>query len=88
MYILYAYAESDSKKCVMWLTRKTIQEGFWNDENRLEIIDSKMDFTFLEPGERERCMIEVERTCSQSIYKHKCNKGCKERGKSIYKFYL
>ena len=29
----------------MSLTRETIQEGFWNDEIHLEIIDSKMDFT-------------------------------------------
>ena len=63
------------------LNRKSLQEGFWNDELHLEIIESKIKFRFYGADDREACMSEVERMRRESIYEHECFEGCKQRGK-------
>ena len=59
-------------------SRKSLQEGFWNDEVHSEIIESEMKFRFCTDGNREACMIEIERLRRQSMYEHKCFEGCKQ----------
>ena len=63
------------------LSRKSLQEGFWNDELHLEIIESKIKFRFYVADDREACMSEIERMRRESIYEYECFEGCKQRGK-------
>jgi len=62
------------------LSRKSLQEGFWNMEVYLELQDQKMDYRYYKPEDREACMIEIEKRRRQQIYTHECHQGCKNRG--------
>ena len=62
------------------MSRKFIQEGFWNDELHKELLETGMIFTFYKPEDRECCMVQVEEMRLRSTYDHKCYAGCKERG--------
>lgn len=63
------------------LSRKSLQEGFWNDEVHSEIMESERKFKFCTAGDREACMIEIEQLRRKSMYEHKCFEGCKQRGR-------
>ena len=65
------------------LSRKILQEAFWNNEVHAELIEIDMDFKFFKPEDREACMLEVDKVQRRSFYEHKCYSGCKERGKII-----
>ena len=62
------------------LSRRSIQEAFWNDELHLELIQSGLNFQFYKPGDREECMILIENARRNSTYKHKCHEACQKRG--------
>ena len=62
------------------MSRKFIQEGFWNDELHKELLDTGMPFTFYKPEDRERCMVQFGEMRLKGTYDHKCYTGCKERG--------
>lgn len=66
------------------LSRKVLQEGFWNDELHSEIIDQRIDYKFYKPEDREVCMIKIEEMRTESLYTHECSEGCKNRGVSYY----
>ena len=58
-----------------------MQEALWNDEVHAELIEMNLDFKFYKSDDREMCMLEIDKVRRQSMYKHKCYSGCKERGK-------
>ena len=62
------------------LSRRTIQEAFWNNEVHLELIQSGINYQFLKPEDRENCMIMIENVRRNSTYTHKCHEGCRKRG--------
>lgn len=62
------------------LSRRALQEAFWNDEVHSEILEQHMEYRFMKPEDREACMVEIEKKRTQSTYTHNCYKGCKERG--------
>jgi len=75
-----AEASKETSKFHVALSRRALQEGFWNIELHLEILDQKMEYRFYKPEDREACMIEIERRRRQQIYTHECYQGCKNRG--------
>ena len=62
------------------MSRKFIQEGFWNDELHKELLETGQPFTFYKPQDRESCMVQIEEMRLKSTYDHRCYAGCKERG--------
>lgn len=73
--------EAESKRQFLpLLSRRALQEGFWNDELHSEIMEQHMEYRFKKPEDREACMVEIERARTQSMYSHDCYKGCKDRG--------
>ena len=66
------------------LSRRSIQEAFWNDEVHLELIRSGQNFQFFNPEDREKCMIMIENARRNSMYTHKCHEACQKRGESLF----
>ena len=53
IYLAESLTEQDTKKHVsISLTRKAVQDAFWNDEIHSEITESQMDFKFFKPEDR------------------------------------
>lgn len=71
---------SENDEFLSCLSRKSLQEGFWNSELQSELLESNSTFKFYKPNDRETCMAMIDIKRRESIYKHDCYDGCKKRG--------
>lgn len=90
LHIYYFHTAADEDSVISTgqflpsLSRRSIQEAFWNDEVHLELIQSGQNFHFFNPEDRESCMVMIENARRNSVYTHKCHEACQKRGESLF----
>lgn len=65
------------------LSRKSVQEAFWNDQLHQELLEVTLDYTFKGKDSREECMKEIDKLRLLTNYQHQCQPECQIRSKVI-----